>query len=98
MQLDKDNKYYVIMNIKGWEKEQDLETLGKKIISTIKKEGLQWNTEYKLEENAFGIKKLIVSFLYEEDKISRKEIIDELKSWTDEIQSVDIVSINKSYI
>ena len=93
-----DNKYYVIMNIKGWEKDQDLETLGKKIISTIKKEGLQWNTEYKLEENTFGIKKLIVSFLYEEDKISRKEIIDELKSWTDEIQSVDIVSINKSYI
>ena len=84
------------MEIKGWEEGQDLEALAKKIISTIKKDGLQWNTGYKLEEVAFGIKKLVIAFLAEDDKVSVQEITDELESWEDEIQSVDVVSFNKS--
>ena len=90
------DKSHVIMEIKGWEKDQDLEALAKKIISTIKKDGLQWNTGYKLEEVAFGIKKLIIAFLAEDEKVSVQEITDELESWEDEIQSVDVVSFNKS--
>ena len=90
------DKSHVIMEIKGWEEGQDLEALAKKIISTIKKDGLQWNTGYKLEEVAFGIKKLVIAFLAEDDKVSVQEITDELESWEDEIQSVDVVSFNKS--
>ena len=90
------DKSHVILEIKGWEEGQDLEALAKKIISTIKKDGLQWNTGYKLEEVAFGIKKLVIAFLAEDDKCSVQEIQDELESWTDDIQSVDIVSFNKS--
>ena len=90
------DKSHVIMEIKGWEENQDLEALAKKIISTIKKDGLQWNTGYKLEEVAFGIKKLVIAFLAEDDKVSVQEITDELESWEDEIQSVDVVSFNKS--
>ena len=90
------DKSHVILEIKGWEEGQDLEALAKKIISTIKKDGLQWNTGYKLEEVAFGIKKLVIAFLAEDDKCSVQEIQDELESWKDDIQSVDIVSFNKS--
>ena len=90
------DKSHVIMEIKGWEQEQDLDALAKKIISTIKKDGLQWNTGYKLEEVAFGIKKLVIAFLAEDDKCSVQEVQDELESWEDEIQSVEIVSFNKS--
>ena len=90
------DKYYVTIEVKGWEKDQDLGALAKKIISTIKKDGLKWNTGYKLEEVAFGIKKLVITFFYEEDKISVEQLIDELESWEDEIQSVDIVSVHKS--
>ena len=90
------DKSHVIIEVKGYEKEQDLEALAKKIISTIKKDGLQWNTGYKLEEVAFGIKKLVIAFLAEDEKVSVQEIVDELESWSDEIQSVDIVSFNKS--
>ena len=90
------DKSHVILEIKGWEEGQDLEALAKKIISTIKKDGLQWNTGYKLEEVAFGIKKLVIAFLAEDDKCSVQEVQDELESWTDDIQSVDIVSFNKS--
>ena len=90
------DKSHVILEIKGWEEGQDLDALAKKIISTIKKDGLQWNTGYKLEEVAFGIKKLVIAFLAEDDKCSVQEIQDELESWKDDIQSVDIVSFNKS--
>ena len=90
------DKSHVILEIKGWDAEQDLEALAKKIISTIKKDGLQWNTGYKLEEVAFGIKKLVIAFLAEDEKCSVQEIQDELESWKDDIQSVDIVSFNKS--
>ena len=90
------DKSHVILEIKGWEKDQDLEALAKKIISTIKKDGLQWNTGFKLEEVAFGIKKLVIAFLAEDDKCSVQEITDELESWENDIQSVDVVSFNKS--
>ena len=89
-------KSHVIMEIKGWEEGQDLEALAKKIISTIQKDGLKWNTGYKLEEVAFGIKKLVIAFLAEDEKVSVQEVQDELESWEDEIQSVEIVSFNKS--
>ena len=90
------DKSHVILEVKGWEADQDLEALAKKIISTIKKDGLSWNTGYKLEEVAFGVKKLIIAFLAEDEKCSVQEIVDELESWSDDIQSVDVVSFNKS--
>ena len=90
------DKSHVILEVKGWEAEQDLEALAKKIISTIKKDGLSWNTGYKLEEVAFGVKKLIIAFLAEDDKCSVQEIVDELESWESDIQSVEVVSFNKS--
>ena len=90
------DKSHVIIEVKGWEADQDLEALAKKIISTIKKDGLSWNTGYKLEEVAFGVKKLIIAFLVEDEKCSVQEIVDELESWENDIQSVDVVSFNKS--
>ena len=90
------DKSHVILEVKGWEAEQDLEALAKKIISTIKKDGLSWNTGYKLEEVAFGVKKLVIAFLAEDEKCSVQEIVDELESWENDIQSVEVVSFNKA--
>ena len=90
------DKSHVILEVKGWEADQDLEALAKKIISTIKKDGLSWNTGCKFEEVAFGIKKLIIALLVEDEKCSVQEIVDELEQWEDEIQSVEIVSFNKA--
>ena len=89
-------KSHVIFEIKGWEAEQDLDALAKKIINGIQKDGLKWNTGYKLEEVAFGIKKLIIAVLVEDDKVSVDELQEELESWEDDIQSVEIVSFNKN--
>ena len=90
------DKSHVILEIKGWDAEQDLEELAKKIISEIKKDGLNWNTGYKLEEVAFGIKKLVIAFLAEDEKCSVQDIVDQIESWEDLVQSVDIVSFNKA--
>ncbi len=90
------DKSHVILEVKGWEADQDLESLAKKIINTIKKDGLSWNTGYKFEEVAFGLKKLVIAFLAEDEKVSVQEIIDEIESWEDEVQSVETVSFNKA--
>ena len=90
------DKSHVILEVKGWEADQDLESLAKKIINTIKKDGLSWNTGYKFEEVAFGVKKLIIAFLAEDEKCSVQEVVDELESWENDIQSVEVVSFNKA--
>ena len=40
-------KSIVIWEVKPWGKEQDLDALGKKIISEIAMDGLVWKTEFK---------------------------------------------------
>ena len=72
-----------------------MEALVKKIINTIKKDGLNWDLDYKLEEIAFGVKKLVIGFFTEDDKCSVQEIVDELESWENDIQSVEVVSFDK---
>ena len=90
------DKSHVTLEIKGWDADQDLDSLAKKIISTIKKDGLRWNTGYKLEEVAFGVKKIIIAFTAEDEKCSVQEIVDEIESWENDIQSVEVVSFNKN--
>ena len=61
----------------------------------MKKDGLNWNLDYKLEEMGFGIKKLIIGFIVEDEKCSVQEIVDEIESWENDIQSIEVVSFNK---
>ncbi len=51
-----------------------------------------WKKEYKLEEIAFGIKKNILTLIVDDDKISIDELIDQIESWENEIEFVDILS------
>ncbi|MCQ2819859.1 MAG: hypothetical protein MJ252_21550 [archaeon] len=88
-------KSCIIFDVKGFESDQDLPALYKKITTTIKKDGLVWNREFKLEEIAFGVKKLVMGCTIEDEKVSIDEIIDELLTWEEEVQSVDITSFNK---
>lgn len=75
--------------------ETDLDALAAKILA-IEKDGLFWKTEYKKEPVAFGIFKLIMGFVIEDDKVSvDNDIIPMLEEWEDEVQSVDIQSFNK---
>ena len=88
-------KSLVLIDVKVYDPEQDYDALAEKILKNVKRDGLVWKTEYKLAEVAFGVKKIVMGMVVEDEKVSVDDIIDELTSWQDEIQSVDIVAFNK---
>lgn len=88
-------KSIVLLDVKVFEIEQDLDVLAKKIIREIVKEGLVWKTEYQLLDVAFGIRKIRIGCVVEDEKVSVDDLIDDIQAWEEEVQSVDIVSFNK---
>lgn len=89
-------KSLVIFDIKVWEPQPDevLEALAQKILD-IQQEGLFWKSEFKLNDVAYGVKKITIGCVIEDDKVSTEDLIAEIESWEDDVQSVDIVSFNK---
>jgi elongation factor 1-beta len=89
-------KSIVLLDIKVWEMEQDLGVLATKIFNEVQKEGLVWKTEPQFIDIAFGIKKLRIGCVIEDEKVSvDDDIVDVLQAWEEEVQSVDIHSFNK---
>ena len=87
-------KSSILMDIKPWEAEQDLEELAKKLKS-VEKDGLLWGA-HKLVPVAFGVKKLQIIMVIEDDKVSGEDIEDMITGdFEEEIQSMDIVAWNK---
>ena len=54
----------------------------------IKREGLVWNNEYEIKELGFGVKILLIG-LNSKMNTSVQDIIDQLETWEELIQSVD---------
>ena len=67
---------------------QDLNNLAKKIMKEIKRDGLKWSEKYEIKEIGFKIKKLIMGMNIG-NETSVKDIVDQLETWEEEIQSVD---------
>ena len=87
-------KSSILMDIKPWEAEQDLEELAQKL-KAIEKDGLLWGA-HKLVPVAFGVKKLQIIMVIEDDKVSGEDIEDMITGdFEEEIQSMDIVAWNK---
>jgi translation elongation factor EF-1beta len=53
-------------------------------------DGLVWGQEDKIVEVAFGAKKLSMSMIIEDDKVSSEDVFEKIQSWEDDVQSVDI--------
>ena len=62
-------KSIILLDVKGYEADQDLDSLAKKIFEEQKREALLWKTEYKKEEVAFGVKKLVIGCALEDEKV-----------------------------
>jgi elongation factor 1-beta len=88
-------KSLIILDIKVWEPEQDLDALAKRVISDVVHDGLFWKTEYQLKDVAFGVKKITIGCVVEDAKVSIDDVIDEICAWEDDVQSIDIVCFNK---
>lgn len=60
----------------------------------IEKDGLVWGAS-KLIPVGFGIKKLQINLVVEDEKISLDELQDEIAEFEDYVQSSDVVAMQK---
>lgn len=60
----------------------------------IEKDGLVWGTS-KLVPVGFGIKKLQINLVIEDEKISLSDLEEEIQEFEDYVQSTDIATMNK---
>jgi len=87
-------KSIIIFEVKPWGEETDLDALAKLILA-IEMDGLFWKTEYKKEPIAYGVFKIVIGCVVEDDKVSTDILQESIEAFEDEVQSVDIQSFNK---
>ena len=86
----------VILEVKPWGPDVDLDQLGKRICEEVTQDGLYWKTEFKKEPVAFGVFKIVIGMTIEDEKVSVDDLIEKLtEHFEDDIQSVDIAAFNK---
>ena len=90
----KDETSNVFLEINPENEEQDLDALAKRIMKEIKRKGLKWGEKYEIKEHAFKLKKLIMGMNVGMDT-SVQDIIDQLETWEEDIQSVDFALFNQ---
>ena len=91
----KDRKHFNI-EVKVWEEDQNLDTLAQKILNEVTMEGLEWNASYLIKDIAFGMKKLSLTGFYKKNgSIKLEDIIEQINSYKDEVQSVDVIEVIK---
>ena len=88
-------KSLVILEVKPWGPDTDLDVLGKKICAEVVKDGLFWKTEFKKEPVAFGVFKIVIGCVVEDEKVSVDDIIEDIEAFDEFVQSVDIAAFNK---
>eukprot|EP00760_Papus_ankaliazontas_P028621 PhM_4_TR3811/c0_g1_i2/m.92011/K03232/EEF1B; elongation factor 1-beta len=86
-------KSNILIDIKPWDDQVDLEALWAKY-QAIERDGLVWGS-HRLNPIAFGLKKLTIMIVIEDDKITGDEIEEMLMQFEDEVQSMDIQAWNK---
>ena len=88
-------KSSVMFEVKPLEDTTDLDVLYKRIGAEIQMDGLVWGLDMKKVPVAFGIFKLIVACVVEDDKVSVDDVVDKIEAFDDMVQSVEIAAFNK---
>ncbi|XP_061386987.1 probable elongation factor 1-delta [Musca vetustissima] len=86
-------KSSLVLDVKPWDDETDLGQMETEI-RKITTDGLLWGAS-KLVPVAFGIKKLSISCVVEDEKVSIDWLTEEIEKLEDFVQSVDIAAFNK---
>ncbi|KAL4872763.1 hypothetical protein BDV12DRAFT_161476 [Aspergillus spectabilis] len=86
-------KSIVTMEVKPWDDETNLQELEANV-RAIEKDGLVWGAS-KLVAVGFGIKKLQINLVVEDEKVSTDELQQEIEEDEDHVQSTDIVAMQK---
>jgi len=86
-------KSNVILDVKPWDDETDMKVMEEKV-RTITCDGLKWGVS-KLVPLAYGIHKLQIVCVVEDEKVSIDWLTEEIESFEDLVQSVDIAAFQK---
>lgn len=86
-------KSNIILDVKPWDDETDMAEMERRV-REITSDGLLWGTS-KLVPLAYGIKKLQISTVVEDDKVSVDWLTETIQEIEDLVQSVDIAAFNK---
>jgi elongation factor 1-beta len=63
-------------------------------VRAIEKDGLVWGAS-KLVPVGFGIKKLQINLVIEDEKVSMTELEEEIQEFEDYVQSTDVAAMQK---
>merc|ERR1712137_227563 len=86
-------KSIVTLDVKPWDDETNMDELKANVLS-IEKDGLVWGAS-KLVAVGFGIKKLQINLVVEDDKVSLDELQQQIEEFEDHVQSTDVVAMQK---
>ena len=86
-------KSSILLDVKPWDDETDMKEMEKQV-RTVVMDGLLWGAS-KLIPLAYGIKKLQIMCVIEDDKVSVDELQEKIQEFEDYVQSVDIAAFNK---
>jgi len=87
-------KSMITLDVKPWDDETDLDELAVKV-KTIEQDGLVWGQQIQKKPLAFGIFKLVVTAIVEDEKVSTDDLVESIEAFEDHVQSVDIAAFNK---
>jgi len=86
-------KSSILLDVKPWDDETDMKAL-EAAVRGISIDGLIWG-QSKLIPVAYGVKKLQIGCVIEDDKVSTEALEEQICSFEDHVQSVDIAAFNK---
>ncbi|WP_411027444.1 elongation factor 1-beta family protein, partial [Salmonella sp. s54925] len=86
-------KSNIVLDVKPWDDETDMAVVEEKVRS-ISCDGLLWGAS-KLVPVGYGIKKLQINCVVEDDKVGTDYLEEEITKFEDHIQSMDIFAFNK---
>ena len=86
-------KTSVLLDCKPWDDETDMNKMLKEI-KTIQMDGLVWGAS-KLVPVGYGINKLQIICVVEDEKVSIDELQEKITDFEDYVQSCDVAAMNK---
>ncbi|XP_050983713.1 eukaryotic translation elongation factor 1 delta a (guanine nucleotide exchange protein) isoform X3 [Labeo rohita] len=86
-------KSSILLDVKPWDDETDMSKL-EECVRSVQMDGLLWGAS-KLVPVGYGIKKLQINCVVEDDKVGTDLLEEEITKFEDYVQSVDIAAFNK---
>ncbi|GAV55817.1 hypothetical protein ZYGR_0AY02100 [Zygosaccharomyces rouxii] len=87
------SKSIVTLDVKPWDDETNMEELIANVLA-IKRDGLTWGA-HKLVPQGYGINKLQINMVVEDDKVSMDDLQETVEADEDHVQSTDVAAMQK---